>query len=330
MATSAQPLLQVSDLKIHFPVKKGTLVRRQIGSIKAVDGVSFEIRHGETLGLVGESGCGKTTTGRAILRLVPVNAGSIRFEGAELTQLRGRALRPLRRKMQLVFQDPAASLNPRLTIGASIADPIQIHHLAGGAGVRERVAELLQSVGLDPSLAKRYPRELSGGMLQRVAIARALAVTPDFIVCDEPVSSLDVSIRAQILNLLADLQDKMGLAYLFVAHDLAVVRHVSTRIAVMYLGKIVEQSDSKELYNEPLHPYTRALVSAVPIPDPELEQNRQRIVLTGDVPSPFNPPVGCHFASRCPFVMDICREQEPLLRQVKPTAQVACFLYPQG
>ncbi len=327
MLDRTSPLLQISGLTVHFPIVRGAIIRRNIGAVQAVDDVSFEISSGETLGLVGESGCGKSTAGRAILQLIRPNSGSIIFKGVELTTLKGSALRQMRRQMQIVFQDPFASLNPRLTIGASIAYPIQIHNLCKGAELQERVAETMLSVGLQPSLANRYPRELSGGMLQRVAIARALAVKPEFIVCDEPVSSLDVSIRAQIVNLLEDLQSQIGLTYLFIAHDLAVVRHVSSRIAVMYLGKIVELSGRNELYRDPLHPYTRALVSAVPLPDPHLERNRQQIVLKGDVPSPINPPLGCRFASRCPDVMKICQNQEPPMREVRSNCWVACHLY---
>lgn len=327
MPENAYPLLQVKGLTVHFPVVRGAIIRRKVGAVQAVDDVSFEIFRGETLGLVGESGCGKSTTGRAILQLIRPDAGSVRFQGEELTHLSGSPLRQIRRRMQIVFQDPYASLNPRLTIGTSITDPIQIHHLYAGAALQERVAELMRSVGLEPTLAKRYPRELSGGMLQRVAVARALAVEPDFIVCDEPVSALDVSIRAQIVNLLEDLQSRIGLTYLFIAHDLAVVRHVSSRIAVMYLGKIVELSSRDDLYHEPLHPYTQALVSAVPIPDPRLEKSRQQIVLKGDVPSPINPPPGCRFASRCPFVMDVCRQQEPQMLEVRPNHFAACYRY---
>lgn len=327
MPENAYPLLQVKGLTVHFPVVRGAIIRRKVGAVQAVDDVSFEIFRGETLGLVGESGCGKSTTGRAILQLIRPDAGSVRFQGEELTNLSGSPLRQIRRRMQIVFQDPYASLNPRLTIGTSITDPIQIHHLYAGAALQERVAELMRSVGLEPTLAKRYPRELSGGMLQRVAVARALAVEPDFIVCDEPVSALDVSIRAQIVNLLEDLQSRIGLTYLFIAHDLAVVRHVSSRIAVMYLGKIVELSSRDDLYHEPLHPYTQALVSAVPIPDPRLEKSRQQIVLKGDVPSPINPPPGCRFASRCPFVMDVCRQQEPQMLEVRPNHFAACYRY---
>ncbi len=328
MVGDVAPLLQVKGLTVHFPVMRGAVIRRKVGSVQAVDDVSFEIGRGETLGLVGESGCGKSTTGRAILQLIRPNSGTVQFQGVELTTLRGRPLREIRQRMQIVFQDPFASLNPRLNIGTSIADPIVVHRLYEGPALKERVAELMLSVGLEPGLASRYPRELSGGMLQRVAVARALAVNPEFIVCDEPVSSLDVSIRAQIVNLLEDLQNQIGLTYLFIAHDLAIVRHVSSRVAVMYLGKIVELSSRLDLYREPLHPYTQALVSAVPLPDPRLEKSRQQIVLKGDVPSPINPPPGCRFASRCPLVMEICRSQEPPMHEVHPNRLVACHLYP--
>jgi oligopeptide transport system ATP-binding protein len=318
-------LVEVRDLVVHFPITRGILFQRRVGAVRAVDGVSFMIRRGETLGLVGESGCGKSTTGRAILQLYRPTAGHVYFDGIDLTQLKGEALRRMRRRMQMIFQDPYASLNPRMTVGSIIAEPLEIHNLARGKAKQERVEELLQIVGLNPYFANRYPHEFSGGQRQRIGIARALAVNPDFIVCDEPVSALDVSIQAQIINLLERLQDEFGLTYLFIAHDLAVVRHISDRIAVMYLGKIVELADRQQLYENPLHPYTRALLSAVPIPDPKVERRRQRIILTGDVPSPVNPPPGCRFHTRCPLATDICKQVEPAWRTLgAPDHWVAC------
>ena len=292
--------------------------------MRAVDGLSFSIRKGETLGLVGESGCGKSTTGRAILQLHRPTAGTVQFEGVELTRLKGEPLRKMRRQMQMIFQDPYASLNPRMTVGSIIGEPLDIHNLARGKEKQQRVEELLRVVGLNPYFANRYPHEFSGGQRQRIGIARALAVNPSFIVCDEPISALDVSIQAQIINLLEELQDEFGLTYLFIAHDLSVVRHISDRIAVMYLGKIVEVADRLELYENPLHPYTKALLSAVPIPDPAIERKRERIILTGDVPSPVNPPPGCRFHTRCPLADTICREQEPEFREVTPGHWAAC------
>lgn len=320
-------LLRVENLKMYFPILRGLIIQRKVGDIKAVDGVSFFIRRGETLGLVGESGCGKSTTGRAILQLYRPTAGHVYFEDRDLTQLRGKELRQMRRRMQMIFQDPYASLNPRMTVEAIVGEPLEVHGLARGKEKRERVQELLAQVGLNPYFVNRYPHEFSGGQRQRIGIARALAVDPDFIVCDEPISALDVSIQAQIINLLQDLQEQRGLTYLFIAHDLSVVRHISDRVAVMYLGKIVEMADRNELYENPLHPYTQALLSAVPIPDPEIEAKRQRIILEGDVPSPANPPKGCNFNTRCPRVMDICREKEPAFVDVGGEHYVACFLY---
>lgn len=318
-------LVRVENLKMYFPITKGVLLQRQVGAIKAVDGVSFDIRKGETLGLVGESGCGKSTTGRAILQLYRPTDGRVYFNNTELTTLKGEGLRRMRRNMQIIFQDPYASLNPRMTVGSIIGEPLAVHGLAQGKELQNRVQELLSLVGLNPYFVNRYPHEFSGGQRQRIGIARALAVQPDFIVCDEPISALDVSIQAQIINLLEDLQEQFSLTYLFIAHDLSVVRHISDRVAVMYLGKIVELADRNELYVNPRHPYTRALLSAVPIPDPVIEEKRQRIILEGDVPSPANPPKGCNFSTRCPFVMDICRREEPETEDVGDEHWVACF-----
>jgi oligopeptide transport system ATP-binding protein len=318
-------LVKVRDLKMHFPITQGIVVQRKIGAIKAVDGVTFDVIRGETLGLVGESGCGKSTTGRAILQLYRPTAGQVFFQDQELTELKGEKLRRMRRQMQMIFQDPYASLNPRMTVGDIIGEPLLVHNIAKGKERRERVQELLKVVGLNPYFVNRYPHEFSGGQRQRIGVARALAVQPDFIICDEPISALDVSIQAQIINLLEDLQGEFNLTYLFIAHDLSVVRHISDRVAVMYLGKIVELTDRKELYDNPLHPYTQALLSAVPIPDPVVEEQRRRIILEGDVPSPASPPVGCNFNTRCPVVMDMCYEQEPEFKDVGGGHWAACF-----
>jgi oligopeptide transport system ATP-binding protein len=323
---NAKPLLEVSDLKKHFPIKKG-LFSHTVGHVKAVDGVSFTVQRGEVLGLVGESGCGKTTTGRCILRLIEPTAGSVKFEGREVTGLAKRELRALRREMQIVFQDPYSSLNPRLTVGSMLTEALTIHKLAKGQAARNRVAELLQLVGLAPDHARRYPHEFSGGQRQRIGVARALAVNPKLIVADEPVSALDVSIQAQIINLLRDLQRKMHLTYLFVAHDLSVVEHISNRVAVMYLGKIVELAASMELYRNPRHPYTLSLLSAIPIPDPD--RKKQRIVLKGDVPSPARPPSGCRFHPRCFMAREICSTEEPPLREIAPGHWSACHFAEQ-
>ncbi len=326
----AKNLLEVKDLKMYFPVTRGIVIQRKVADVKAVDGISFTIKRGETLGLVGESGCGKSTTGRAILQLYRPTAGSVRFDGRELTTMKGEELRRQRRRMQMIFQDPYASLNPRMTVGSIIAEPLEIHKISSGKEKQERVQELLRLVGLNPYFAQRYPHEFSGGQRQRIGIARALAVNPDFIVCDEPISALDVSIQAQIVNLLQDLQQELKLTYLFIAHDLSMVRHISDRVAVMYLGKIVELTDYKTLYDEPKHPYTQALLSAVPIPDPAIEAKRQRIILQGDVPSPLNPPAGCRFHTRCPRVMDVCRQVEPEWKNMGTAGKehwVACHLY---
>ncbi len=324
--TNADVLIEVRDLKKHYPIKTG-LFQRVTGHVKAVDGVSFSIRKGETLGLVGESGCGKTTVARAVLQLQRPTAGSVKLNGTELTDVRGDALRKLRTQMQLVFQNPYSSLNPRMTIGNALMEPMIVHGIARGKEARERAQALLQIVGLNPYFVNRFPSEFSGGQRQRIGIARALSLNPQFVICDEPISSLDVSIQAQIVNLLKRLQGELGLTYLFISHDLRMVRYISNRAAVMYLGKIVETGDSKRLFENPLHPYTKALWSAVPIPDPEIEERRERIVLEGDVPSPANPPAGCHFCTRCPAVMDVCRQVEPELREIEPSHWVACHLY---
>src|SRR5688500_9949999 len=291
---AGEALLSVNNLVMHFPLTQGIIFQRKVGAVQAVDGISFEVHRGETLGLVGESGCGKSTTGRAILQLYKPTAGEVVFQGKDLTKLEGGSMRRMRRHLQMIFQDPYASLNPRMTVGNIVAEPMQIHRLVGKGERTQKVQELLQTVGLNPYFANRYPHEFSGGQRQRIGIARALAASPDFIVCDEPVSALDVSIQAQIVNLLEDLQEELQLTYLFIAHDLSMVRYISTRIAVMYLGKLMELTSSAELYENPLHPYTRALLSAIPIPDPPLERQRQRIILRGDLPSPANPPSGCN------------------------------------
>jgi oligopeptide/dipeptide ABC transporter ATP-binding protein len=317
----SEPLLEVRDLVKHFPIHRG-LFGRTAGQVRAVDGVSFDVRQGEVLGLVGESGCGKTTTGRCILRLIEPTSGTVRFDGQDITRLSRHELRPLRRQMQVIFQDPYSSLNPRLTVGSMLAEALAIHGLAHGAKARSRVAELLELVGLSPDHARRYPHEFSGGQRQRIGVARALAVNPRLIVADEPVSALDVSIQAQIVNLLQDLQRRMGLTYLFVAHDLSVVEHISDRVAVMYLGRIAELADAGALYRAPRHPYTVSLLSAIPVADPA--RRRSRIVLKGDVPSPAAPPAGCRFHPRCPLARERCEREEPALRQVAPGHVSAC------
>ena len=319
-------LLEVKDLKMYFPVTSGIIFQKKVADVKAVDGVTFSIKKGETLGLVGESGCGKTTTGRAILQLYKPTEGHVIFEGQDLTTLKGSEMRAIRRKIQVIFQDPYGSLNPRMTCGDIVGEPLTVHKLTSSKGeYRDRVSELLEVTGLNPYMADRFPHEFSGGQRQRIGIARALAVNPSFIVCDEPVSALDVSIQAQVINLLEELQERFDLTYLFIAHDLSVVRHISDRVAVMYLGHIVELADRTELYENPLHPYTRALLSAVPIPDPVVEAQRERIILTGDVPSPMNPPAGCVFHTRCPIAIDDCQIEMPELREVSPDHWVGCI-----
>jgi oligopeptide transport system ATP-binding protein len=325
----ADKLLEVNGLKMYFPITQGIIIQRRVGYVRAVDDISFFIRRGETLGLVGESGCGKSTTGRAILQLYKPTAGEVSFLGKDLVKLNGGDMRRMRREMQMIFQDPYASLNPRMTVGSIIGEPLEIHNLAKGKAKQERVQELLRLVGLNPYFANRYPHEFSGGQRQRIGIARALAVEPRFIVCDEPISALDVSIQAQVINLLEELQEKLGLTYLFIAHDLAVVRHIADRVAVMYVGKLVELADRDALYENPLHPYTRALLSAVPVPDPVIESKRRRMILVGDVPSPVNPPSGCRFNPRCPWAEENCRTDEPLLTEVKPGHWAACHFWDQ-
>ncbi len=325
-ASPKLPLVQVRDLKMYFPIHTG-LLRRHTGNVKAVDGISFDIFEGETLGLVGESGCGKTTVGRALIRLYEPTAGSVSIGGTDIATLAPEALRKARPQMQMVFQDPQASLNPRMTLASIIAEPLNEHTDWSRAKKLERVFELMDSVGLNRRFANRFPHEFSGGQRQRIGIARALALKPRFIVCDEPIAALDVSIQAQVVNLLEDLQDQLGLTYLFISHDLSMVRHIADRVAVMYLGKIAELSPRDALYAKPLHPYAEALLSAVPEPDPALARTRQRIILQGDVPSPANPPKGCNFCTRCPKVFALCREVEPELTEVEPGRFVACHLF---
>jgi oligopeptide transport system ATP-binding protein len=321
-------IVEVEDLAVYFPLRSG-LIQKQVGTVKAVDGITFAIRRGETLGLVGESGCGKSTTGRAVIRLREATAGTVRFDGVDLGSLKAGPLRKMRRRMQIIFQDPYGSLDPRMTVGATIAEPIDTHNLASGGARRERIADLLRIVGLDPKYVSRYPHEFSGGQRQRIGVARALAVEPEFIVCDEPISALDVSIQAQVLNLLTDLRRQLGLTYLFIAHDLSVVKHISDRVAVMYLGKIVEIGPPDAMYARPGHPYTRALLSAVPVPDPESERKRKRVVLQGDVPSPVNPPEGCRFHTRCWLYEQLgqpeeCRTVDPPLYELAGDHAAAC------
>lgn len=333
MAVEAQPppnandagevIVSVRNLKKHFPIMKGVF-RRQVGAVRAVDGVTFDIRRGETLGLVGESGSGKSTAGRVILQLDPATDGEIKFEDIDLTRTTGNKLRSLRPRMQMIFQDPHASLNPRMTVASIVGEPLVEHNKAKGEERKKRIEELLSLVGLEPKHANRYPHEFSGGQRQRIGIARAIALNPDFIVADEPIAALDVSIQAQVVNLLEDLQDVLGLTYLFISHDLSMVRHIADRVAVMYLGKIMEMGSVDQLYNEPKHPYTKALLSAVPVPDPKIEATRERIVLEGDIPSPANPPPGCPFNTRCPLAQERCVVEVPEWRELHPGRWVAC------
>ena len=324
MSPEQEPLVQVRNLKKYFPIYKGALIQRHLGDIKAVDGVSFDIFKGETLGLVGETGSGKTTVGRTMIRLYEPTAGEVTMDGVDLFSLKSKDLSQIRRRIAIIFQDPYASLNPRMTIGSIIAEPLEIHKIARGKEKEERVNELLGMVGLGTYCVNRYPFEFSGGQRQRIGIARALAIHPDLIVCDEPISSLDVSIQAQVVNLLEKLQKQLGLTYLFIAHDLSMVRHISDRMAVMYLGKIMELADRDEIYLRPVHPYTQALMSAVPVPDPDIAIERKHIILEGDMPSPANPPQGCNFSTRCQYAKEICHEQDPEFREVKPDHFAAC------
>jgi len=317
--------LRVEDLVMHFPIKRGVF-QRTVGYVKAVDGVSFEVYQGETLGLVGESGCGKTTTGRAIIQLYEPTAGHVYFWGQDLVTMKKEELRRLRKSIQMIFQDPYASLNPRMTIAQIVGEPLKVHSMVEPDEVRDKVKELLQLVMLNPAFIDRYPHEFSGGQRQRVGIARALALEPSLIICDEPISALDVSVQAQVINLLEELQQKFNLSYLFIAHDLSMVKHISDRVAVMYLGVIMELTSSKMIFKNPLHPYTKALMSAVPIPDPYVEEKRKRIILEGDVPSPINPPSGCRFRTRCPIAKDICAQEQPEWREVSNGHFVACHM----
>lgn len=325
MSAEQKTLLQVKNLKKYFPVSR-QFFSNQRRYIKAVDDVSFDVREGETLGLVGETGCGKTTVARTILQLYRPTSGQVLFDGVDLASLQENDLRKMRSRMQMIFQDPYASLNPRMTVGAIIAAPLDVHTKLGQKEKQERVQELLDLVGLNPDFVNRYPHEFSGGQRQRIGIARALALNPDLVICDEPISSLDVSIQAQVVNLLEELQNRLGLTYIFVAHDLSMVRHISNRMVVMYLGKVMELADRNEIYLQPRHPYTRALMSAVPIPDPDKARNRKRIILKGDIPSPLNPPQGCNFNTRCPIAVERCFKEDPDYREIKPEHWVACHL----
>ncbi len=326
MPENLTPLVEVNHLKKYFPITRGVVFQRRIGDIKAVDDVSFKIFKGETLGLVGESGSGKTTIGRTLLRLHEPTSGEIFFEGKDLLKVDIKELRDMRRHMQMIFQDPYASLNPRMTIGTIVGEPIEVHDNMRGDVKNNRIKDLLELVGINPALVNRYPHEFSGGQRQRIGVARALALNPDLIVCDEPIASLDVSIQAQVVNLLKDLQGEFQLTYLFIAHDLSMVRHISDRMAVMYLGKLMELASNIEISANPLHPYTKALMSAVPVPDPVVEEQRERIILEGDIPSPANPPIGCNFNTRCPIVEEICFQVDPEFREIRPSHFTACHL----
>ena len=323
---TGQPLIRVRNLKKYFPVTKGILFKRHVGDVHAVDDISFDINRGETLGMVGESGCGKSTTGRTVLYLDRPTSGTIEYDGVDLSQLSGKEMKSYRTRMQIIFQDPYSSLNPRMTIENIISEAMVYHGIIAKSQRGARVRQLLQQVGLHQHFAKRYPHEFSGGQRQRIGIARALALQPEFIVCDEPISALDVSIQAQVVNLLADLQEELRLTYLFIAHDLSMVQHISDRTAVMYLGKIMELADTKTLYRKPLHPYTQTLLSAIPVPDPEIEAQRKITALEGELPSAVNPPTGCNFSTRCPFAMDICHRVEPAVQEVQPGHFSACHL----
>jgi len=325
MSPNNDAILQVDNLVMHFPIYRGVF-QRQVGAVHAVDGISFDVKRGETLGLVGESGCGKSTTGRTILQLYKPTSGKVIFEDTDLVTLKREEMRWMRRQMQMIFQDPYASLNPRMTVGQIVGEPLMVHNAAKGKELTDYVEHLLEIVKLNPAFANRYPHEFSGGQRQRIGVARALALQPSLIICDEPISALDVSIQAQVVNLLEELQEQFNLTYLFIAHDLSMVRHISRRVAVMYLGVFMELADRDDLYLDPLHPYTQALLSAVPIPDPVADVNRKRIILQGDVPSPVNPPSGCRFRTRCPIADKICAESRPDFREVKPGHFVACHM----
>lgn len=325
MSPNNDVILQVENLVMHFPIYRGVF-QRQVGAVHAVDGISFNVKRGETLGLVGESGCGKSTTGRTILQLYKPTSGKVIFEDTDLVTIKREEMRWMRRQMQMIFQDPYASLNPRMTVGQIVGEPLMVHNAAKGKELTEYVEHLLETVKLNPAFANRYPHEFSGGQRQRIGVARALALHPSLIICDEPISALDVSIQAQVVNLLEELQEQFNLTYLFIAHDLSMVRHISKRVAVMYLGVFMELADRDDLYLDPLHPYTQALLSAVPIPDPVADVNRKRIILEGDVPSPVNPPSGCRFRTRCPIADKICAESRPDFREVKPGHFVACHM----
>jgi len=327
-ASPPETVLAVEDLKVHFPITKGVVIKRQVGTVKAVDGISFSVRRGETLGLVGESGCGKSTTGLAILRMLDITSGKVEFEGEDISAYDRGRMRPIRARMQMVYQDPYGSLNPRMKVAEIVGEPLVVHGLANDKDkYRARVAELLRMVGLLPDMAERYPHEFSGGQRQRIGIARALALEPTLLICDEPVSALDVSIQAQVVNLFMELQERLGLTYIFIAHDLSVVRHISDRIAVMYLGRIVEVATRDQLYRDPLHPYTQALMAAVPIADPEIEAGRTQQIISGEIPSALRPPPGCRFHTRCPHAMDVCKTVDPVMREREDGRAVACHLH---